>query len=114
MSRRKGADLELIELQLDKRGEARFVLNFGRVPPEGVVVSWRHFDQSEAVVAALSESYRLYSCQATMAWFSVPWFFSASQSRVSDRQDGEPCDRSLSGSRKVRAGEITLRYIPEI
>lgn len=70
MRRLKGSDLELLEIQLDKHGAAKFALNFGVVPPEGADVPWKHFEQSEARVSALSESYRLYSCRGCMKWFS--------------------------------------------
>lgn len=73
MRRIRDRDFELLEIQLDKNGKAKFVLNFGVAPPEGADVPWRHFDQSEARVSALSESYRLYSCRGCMRWFSPSW-----------------------------------------
>jgi hypothetical protein len=73
MRRIKGRNFELLEVQLDKHGRTKFVVNVGIVPPEGADVPWKHFDQTEARVSALSESYRLYSCRWCMKWFSVPW-----------------------------------------
>ena len=73
MRRAKGADLELLEIQLDKHGAARFVLNFGIVSPEGADVPWKHFEQNEARVSALPEWYRLHSCRGCMKWFSPSW-----------------------------------------
>ena len=73
MRRIKGRNFELLEVQLDKHGRAKFVVNFGIVPPEGADAPWKHFDQSEARVSALSESYRLYSHRWCMKWFAAPW-----------------------------------------
>jgi hypothetical protein len=73
MRRLKGSDFELLEIQLDKHGGAKFVLNFGVVPPEGADVPWRHFEQTETRVSALPEWYRLHSCRGCMKWFSPSW-----------------------------------------
>jgi hypothetical protein len=77
MRRIKDRNFELLEVQLDKHGGAKFVVNFGIVPPEGADVPWKHFEQTEARVSALSESYRLYSSRWCMKWFSAPWLTTA-------------------------------------
>ena len=68
-----GANLELVQLQLDKHGKAKFVINFGVVPPEGADVPWQHFDQAEAPIEALPAWYRLYDCRGCMRWFGRSW-----------------------------------------
>lgn len=73
MRRIKGADHELIEIQLDKRGAAKFVLNSGVVPPSGVDLPWGHLDQDDVPVSGAPQAYRLYSHPGTMRWFSPPW-----------------------------------------
>jgi hypothetical protein len=82
MRRSRGSDLELLEIQLDKKGAAKFVINFGVVPPEGVDFLGKHFAQSEASVSALPEWYRLHSCRGCMKWFS-PSRISLSSDKVS-------------------------------
>ena len=69
----KGANVELLEIQLAKHDTAKFVLNFGSVPPEGADLPWKHYEQAEALVSALPEWYRLFSCRWSMKWFSPPW-----------------------------------------
>ena len=71
LRRAQGQDLHLLEIQFDKHGVPRFVLNFGVVGPGGVDVPWRHFSQLEAGVSALQESYRLYSSRHSMKWFEA-------------------------------------------
>lgn len=81
LRRIKGADHEVIEIQFDKYGGAKFRLAFGIVPPEGIDHPFGHTAQDEASVASVSEAYTLYSWRAGMKWFSPPWY-----SHWSDRE----------------------------
>jgi len=72
MRRVKQSRHESVEIQLDKRGGAKFVLNFGVVPTEGVDLPWAHIDQDKASASDLPEAYRLHSCRGCMRWFSPP------------------------------------------
>ena len=74
IKRARGSHHESIEIQLDKYGRARFVLNCGIVPPKGVDLPWGHLDQDKASASDLPEAYRLHSCEGCMRWFSPPWF----------------------------------------
>ena len=73
MRRLKGTHFELLEIQLDKYGTAKFVLNFDTIPPQDVDVPWKHFEQSEARVSSLPEWYRLYSYRGCRKWISPSW-----------------------------------------
>ena len=73
LKRVKGANVELLEIQLDKHGKAKFVLNFGVAKPEGVSLPWAHLRQGEAVVSALPEAFRLYRRATWRQWFSPGW-----------------------------------------
>jgi len=72
MRRKKGRDFELIEIQLDKGGAPKFVVNFGIAPSEGVNLPWGHLAQDKLGVSALPEAYRLYSSATFAKWFSPP------------------------------------------
>jgi hypothetical protein len=74
MRRVRNSNFELIEVQLDKRGSAKFVINCGVVPPSGARLPWKHYEQDEALISALSEWYRLHSSRVRARWFSPPWF----------------------------------------
>lgn len=63
---------ERVEIQFDKRGRDRFVLNFGVIPPEGVARPWGHFPPEMVdSVAGLDESYRLFMNAKSANWFGV-------------------------------------------
>jgi len=73
--RAKSANLELLEIQLDKRDRPRFILNLGVIPPAGVDVAWGHFAQDDAPITAAQDAYRLHPKQhpgALASWFTVP------------------------------------------
>jgi len=74
LERKKRAAVELLEIQMDKRGAARFVFNFGAVPEEGVTLPWGHFDQANVSVSALADAFRLHSQSSWPKWFSIGWF----------------------------------------
>jgi hypothetical protein len=74
MRRVKGSRHESVEIQLDKYGRPKFVLNCGVVPPEGVDLPWAHLERDKASASDLPEAYRLHSCKGCMRWFSPPWF----------------------------------------
>lgn len=63
--------LEIVEIQFDKHGKAKFVINFGVVPEAGVTLPWTHIEQNNADVSALSEAYRLYSQSLFPNWFEL-------------------------------------------
>jgi hypothetical protein len=71
LKRRRGADLELLDVQFHRD---RFVLNFGVVGPAGIDLPWGHFAQEDASTGGLPESGRLYSRRHFMRWFAVPRF----------------------------------------
>ena len=73
LKRKQGEKLEIAEIQFDKYGKLKFIINFGVVPENGVTLPWTHISQQDADVAALSEAYRLYSSSIWSAWFSVGW-----------------------------------------
>lgn len=98
LRRIKGADHEVIEIQFDKHGGAKFTLNFGVVPAEGIDLPWGHFEQDEVGVSGLPESCRLYSCRSLMRWFSPPWF-----SWRSDRE-----------TRISKAVDRAIKLLPEV
>jgi hypothetical protein len=70
MKRRRSALVDVIELQLDRHGRAKFVVNFGTVPPEGVTLPWARLSQDEASASDLEKAYRLFSKQGSQEWFS--------------------------------------------
>jgi hypothetical protein len=82
MKRAQGAALEIIEIQFDKRGTAQFVINFGKIPPEGVSLPWGHFGQNEIGAAGLPDAFRLYSVAKWSRWFSLGWFARNYQARA--------------------------------
>jgi hypothetical protein len=82
MKRRNGALLELVEVQLDKHGMPKFVLNFGAVPPEGIVLPWVRLSQEDATVSALPDGLRLYRRPRLLVWFALPWLPTNRQRRA--------------------------------
>jgi hypothetical protein len=70
MRRIRRRNFEIVEVQFDKGGRGKFVLNFGIIPPEGVEVPWQHSEQSKASIAGAREAYRLYASRHWMKWFS--------------------------------------------
>jgi hypothetical protein len=84
MKRRKGADLEVVEVQFHR---ARFVLNFGVVPPTGVDLPWGHFAQDDVGCGGLPESYRLYRRRSIMQWFALARFGADRRQRASKTVD---------------------------
>lgn len=77
MKRPKGSDIELLDIQMDKRGELKFVLNFGVVSPEGVEWPWARLEQHEVMASDLRRRCRLYDSRFywRIRWFSVPRLF---------------------------------------
>src|SRR5262249_36656194 len=47
MRRVRGTYAHLLEIQFDRWGSAKFVINFGVVPPEGATLPWEHYEQNE-------------------------------------------------------------------
>jgi hypothetical protein len=84
MKRARGSELEILEIQFDKRGGARFVVNFGKVPPEGVSLPWGHFGQNEISASGLPNAFRLYSVAMWSKWFSLGWLARNYNARATD------------------------------
>lgn len=82
LRRASGGRLDLLEIQLDKHGTPRFVINFGRVPLEGVTLPWGHLTPDEVGASALPEAYRLYSRSYWPSWFSLGWLPRSKEARV--------------------------------
>lgn len=67
--RDRGGVLHLVEIQLERRGAAQFVVNFGVVPKSGLVLPWGKFDADVAEVSSLERSGRLYRIGGLRTWF---------------------------------------------
>jgi hypothetical protein len=74
MKRARDSELEILEIQFDKHDSPRFVINVGKVPPEGISLPWGHFGQNEIGVSGLPDALRLYSSARWSRWFSLGWF----------------------------------------
>lgn len=72
--RQKGGQLELVEIQFDKHGAPRFIVNFGVVPEDGVTLPWGHFAAAEVGVSSLPKACRLYSRPLLWSWFGLGLF----------------------------------------
>jgi hypothetical protein len=75
MTRPKGTDIELVDIQIHPRGKLKFVMNFGVAPPEGVELPWAKLEQHDMMASDLLRSCRLYDSRFywRMKWFSVSW-----------------------------------------
>ena len=83
--RPRDGGLDLVEFQFDKRGEPKFVVNFGVVPENGVTLPWGdHLDQDSADASALPDAYRLYSSSVRKRWFG-PSLLSGSGEAAAER-----------------------------
>lgn len=71
LKRVNGKKLEIVEIQFDKYGKTKFVINFGVAPEEGVILPWTRIEQNDADVSALSEAFRLYSRSIYPSWFEL-------------------------------------------
>jgi len=73
MKRPKGADIELLDIQMHPRGKLKFILNFGVARPEGVELPWAKLGQPELTASGLLKQCRLYDSRFywRMKWFSV-------------------------------------------
>lgn len=68
-----GNKLQLVEIFFDKHGRAKFVIEAGNVPPDGVDTYYGHVNQQSAAIVHLSVSARLYaSNRYLMRWFGFP------------------------------------------
>jgi len=79
--------LEIVEIQLDKRGAPAFRLNLGIAPPEGVHHPLGFVPQEDVWVHYLDQSYELYdrSLLGRRKWFSLPWW----RGKAIERQEVE-------------------------
>ena len=68
-----GDKLELVNVQFDKHGRAKFVINLGVVPANGVDYVGSHYAQMDADISALPQNARLYAGNPyLMHWFGFP------------------------------------------
>ncbi len=74
-----GESFQIVEVQFDKYGSNKFVINFAVVPPEGVTLPWGHFPQEQLAAGSIPGSYRLHSNVRFMRWFSIGWLASDKQ-----------------------------------
>jgi hypothetical protein len=83
LRRRRGDELDIVELQFDAHGQPEFVINFGTAPKEGVTMSWGfHMDQESACVSGLPDGYRLYSSSFRKRWFKLGLFSSKDERAI--------------------------------
>lgn len=73
LRRMRGGNAELLEVQFDKHGAAKFVVNFGVALPDGISLPWRKYNQNEVTVSVLPEWYRLYK-NTRGSWFGSSMF----------------------------------------
>lgn len=73
-----GASVQILEVQWEKYGKPRFVINFGTCPAEGLRVRGETFPADKVMAGWLEESGRLQARRghSTAKWFSqdVPWW----------------------------------------
>ena len=77
LRRPKADGIDLVEVQLDKRGAAAFRLNFGIAPKGGMNhPSFGFLAEADVNVQSLPVFYEAYSCPVLWRWFRVPrrWF----------------------------------------
>lgn len=102
--RANGDDLQLIEVQLDKSGKAKFVINFGVIPPDGVKLPWGSFTQNECGVYELPSGHRLYSKANSMKWFELGFFNLNAQKSINYLVD-DACAKFNEVERWLDSGE---------
>lgn len=74
--------VEIVEIQLDKRGKAALRLNIGIAPPEGVSHAGGRITQEDVWVHYLDRYYVAYQSPLLRMWFSPKrWFSSKSTKR---------------------------------
>lgn len=66
-----GDKLELLEIQFDKYGRAKFVFNIGVVPPEGVENPVCHYNQLNVGIPRLPRRVRLRAGRYLGSWFGL-------------------------------------------
>lgn len=75
LKRNRDGNLDLIDIQFDKYGSPRFVVNIGIAPEAGVVSTWgQHFHRDEIDAGNCPEAYRLYSSTFISRWFRLGFF----------------------------------------
>jgi hypothetical protein len=75
LRRNSPRSVDLVEIQLDKRGDAAFRLNIGIAPHGGVNHFLGHVAEKDVRVHYLSRSFEAYSCPQFRRWFRVRrWF----------------------------------------
>ena len=103
--RRKAGDgVQLFEVQWDKYGRPRFVINFGRCPFEGLRIDGKVFPPEEVLVGWLPTHGRLQPVRGSSVG---SWF----------RQDKRLLPRLFSKEKLVPAGRVVSRLLelfPEV
>ena len=103
--RRESADVaHLFDIQWEKYGRPRFVVNFGTCPLEGLRVKEKTFPVSEVIASWLPDSGRLQPRKGTSA---SSWF----------RQDRPFLARLFSSTKLYPASQVVdelLRLFPEL
>lgn len=79
LKRRRGDDLQLVEVQLDPRNPGRFHIGFGVAGISGLKRPWITLTQDEMAVAEVSVPYNLLANRYFMTRFSGGWFARNSQ-----------------------------------
>jgi len=83
LKRRRGASLDVVEIQLDKYNRPRFTINFGTVPDGGVTLPWgEHIAQDEAGVSSLTVAFRLHDSTRRPRWFQMPFWLPKSPAQL--------------------------------
>jgi hypothetical protein len=82
LRRESSRGIDLVEIQLYKRGDAAFRLNIGTVPFDGVDHPFGHVTAEQANVHSLSKYFAAYSSPRFRRWFKVRRWFGPSGSKV--------------------------------
>jgi hypothetical protein len=73
-SKLRDGTTEVILIQVDKHGGAKFVLNFGIIPESGVQARSQSFSRDQAFeTCVFAEGGRLYSRPHSIRWFGPSW-----------------------------------------
>ena len=83
LTRLRGNDLNIIDVQFDKYRTPKFVINFGIIPENGVYTTWgEHVERDIASAYDAPERCRLYNSTFGMRWFAIGFFSSKSRQSI--------------------------------
>lgn len=116
-----GTSLQLLNIQHEKYGRPKFVLNFGSVPPDGVMYYGYHYPQDKTSLAALPVWARL--CERRiwgLRWFGyplikIPWLRNPSPEDIVQRAIAAfPQVEAwlVDGTKGPNVGVVKLKYKP--